>query len=115
MTTKSAARHTAHIQDETSLPLDAQAVFAQAGHWTLIRVGATNHLYSDTHVQFDIRTDHAKRRIIITLASDDTYSIEVGKIQRKTYAWISRYIERGIHAADLGAAIERAYVAGFEA
>jgi hypothetical protein len=114
-TTKPAPRYRANILDEEPQAIDAQAVFAQAGQWTLIRVGAVNHLYSATHAQLDVRSGGAKRRIVITLAGDDTYSLEIGKVQRKTFAWLSLNIERGIHAADLGAAIERAYTAGFRA
>lgn len=120
--TTAPARYTSVIQDEPSSVIDAAQVWQALGVWTPARMGVTNRMYStaegNSYVQFDVHGDGgAKRRFLITVAPDDTYSVEVGRtITRRGprwMEWVSIDVARGVYADVLAEVVERMYVKAY--
>lgn len=80
--------------------------------WRLVRLGARNRAYSHDsgYIQFDTSGLGRTLRVIVKLAADDTYSVEVGRITRRVeYVVLAQ--EHGHYADSMGAAIERMVIA----
>jgi len=79
--------------------------------WRLIRLGCVNRAYSEDsgYIQFDTSGLGRKLRVIVKLAADDTYSVEVGRIKRSKgeLSYVVLAQEHGHYADSMGAAIER--------
>jgi hypothetical protein len=74
----------------------------------MIRLGARNRAYSHDsgYIQFDTSGLGRTLRVIVKLAADDTYSVEVGRITRRVeYVVLAQ--EHGHCADSMGAVIER--------
>jgi hypothetical protein len=114
MTETKSPRYTAVIHDEPKVDIDAQAAFEQIGdRWVFARMGARDLAYSSDYVQFDVTCDRTKRRVIITVTPDDTYSIEIGQVVRRTFEWRSIEVARGVYCDELGRTVEEMYQRAF--
>jgi hypothetical protein len=93
--------------------IDAQTVFAQIGQPTMLRVGAVDLMFSADYVQFDMTMGRAKRRVVIVLAGDDTYSVEVGRTVKPAYAWRSIAVHHGIYGDRLSDVVDSMFAESF--
>lgn len=98
------------ILDEPTTPLNARDVYAALNlpdKWTLARIGATNRMYDTTYVQLDMTLERKRRRLYVTVAPDDTYSVEVGRFGsiRSGSRWTQAAVRRGVYAEQLGATV----------
>jgi hypothetical protein len=79
--------------------------------YRLVRLGCVNRAYSEEsgYIQFDTSGLGRKLRVIVKLAADDTYSVEVGRIKRRkgdlTYTVLAQ--EHGHYTDSMGPAVER--------
>ncbi len=89
--------------------IDPSTAYAQIGKWALIRVGATNRMYGSDFVQFDMTLNRRKRTTVIQLNENDLYDIEVGRMHRKTFEWVSDYSATDIGAEQLSDIVETAF------
>lgn len=60
-------------------------------------VSANSFLYSDTSVSFQFKGCRKAKKCIIKLLPDDTYQMELGKLNMKTLEWESLYKEDGLY------------------
>lgn len=63
--------------------MDHLTTYQQIGTWTLLELGAKNRLYSTDYIQFD--TAAKRRRVIVKLDADDTYTVEIGRVVKVNY------------------------------
>jgi hypothetical protein len=114
-TAPAAPRYSAVIQDEPTVQFDDTNVV-----WNLIatgrkmRIGLRDYMYSNAetgtqYVQFDTGMGRAKRRFIVTVAPDDTFSVEVGRLKGRMCEWVSIEVARGTYFDSLGEVVERMF------
>jgi hypothetical protein len=93
--------------------IDSQVAYRQimaTDRWRLARLAARDLFYDETagYIQFDVKITK-NRRVIVKLAANDTYSVEIGRV--KTVDYLPTYLvlaqEHDVHCEDLGATVER--------
>lgn len=88
--------------------IDALTAFRQINwgdSYRMARLGARDRCYSevDGYIQFDVKLTR-KLRVIVKLAGDDTYSVEIGRIRKMDYVVIEQ--AHGVHCDQLGRVVE---------
>ena len=101
------------VINETGPAIDPQVTIRQiraTDSWRMIRLGARDLYWSerDGYIQFDTSGLGRKVRVIVKLATDDTYTVEIGRMGRKDHMPEYQVLEqvRGINAAELGQTVE---------
>lgn len=98
------------VRDAPSTAMDPATTFAHIGRMVLMCCGARERAHSTRggYVQFKI--GNGRRKCIVMLAADDTYSVEVGHVSRARSTWGEWIVdaqERGVYVEDLPAAVRR--------
>ncbi len=77
----------------------AQTIIDQMGGLGKLRamVGATNFLASDNSVSFQFKGCRKAKKCIVTLLPSDTYQMQLGKLDPKTFDWVELYNEKGLY------------------
>lgn len=100
---------TTSLANDAPTSIDARAAFAQINlgdSWRLTRLGARNQVCDERagYIQFDVTLDR-RYRVIVKLAADDTYAVEIGRNSVRTYQVLAQ--TRGIYCDELGEFVER--------
>ena len=95
-------------------PADARVTLAQIGRMTLARVGAREYLRDDRDgiLTFRVGMGPTLRKVIVRLAADDTYRVEVGRMPRRgaaAFTWIVEGVAEGVYAEQLAETVEALY------
>lgn len=108
---------TASLAAAEPTTIDALTAFQQINwgdEWRMTRLGARDRCYSETdgYIQFDVKLTR-KLRVIVKLAGDDTYSVEIGRIRKLEYVVIEQ--AHGVYCDELGRTVEDLVVKWSEA
>lgn len=115
MTTSPQATPVLSLVNEDPTGIDARIAYKHLNHgdsWRMARLGARDLMRDERagYLQFDVRITR-KLRVVVKLAMDDTYSVELGRMRRPRGVALAEYevLEqlRGIHADQLGETVER--------
>jgi hypothetical protein len=97
--------------------IDARTALAHirvGDSYRMVRLAARDIFHDETagYVQFDIRITKP-RRVVVKLAGDDTYSVEIGRIKRSRgdIEYVVLEQQHGIYCDHLGETVERMCVA----
>jgi hypothetical protein len=93
-------------------PIDVMQTIDQIGLDVRMQIGyvVSSLMYAEDYIKFQISLDRRPRRwVIVKLDRSDTYSIEVGRLQKKFYWTIDKQLE-GVYAEQLGEVIKRLFV-----
>lgn len=104
---------TVSLINEPDTGIDSQVAYQQitaTDQWRLIRLAARDLFYDETagYVQLDVKPGTRKLRVVVKLASDDTYAVEIGRIKTVDHLPEYQVLEqvRGINAAEMGQTVE---------
>lgn len=91
---------------------DSRVTIRQIGGDTLAAIGARDYVQSDAAgwLHFRVGSGRRVRKVTITLTAADTYDVEVGRMDRKTYEWISEARAENVYADNLGGTVYRLFV-----
>jgi hypothetical protein len=72
------------LADLPRAPADAHETLAQIGPRTIARLGGRDFVRDDNRgeLRFRVGPDQPHRKVIVVLRADDTYAVEVGRLDR---------------------------------
>ncbi|MFI5493556.1 hypothetical protein [Actinoplanes sp. NPDC051859] len=95
---------------------DHRLTLAAIGRRRLLRLAAREYVHDNPIgvLWFCVGAPRPQRKIVIVLREDDTYAVEVGRVDRVagTPKWISEAVvgsDQGVHDEQLGETVERLY------
>lgn len=102
---------TSSLVNEAPTGIDSRVAYQHLNYgdsWRMARLGARDLMRDEQagYIQFDVRITK-KLRVVVKLAGDDTYSVEIGRMRMRTLEYQVLEQERGIYADQLGATVER--------
>jgi hypothetical protein len=91
---------------------DHRVTLRQIGSTTLASVGARDYVHDDGNgmVMFRVGGSRSVRKVIVTLAGDDTYIVEVGHLPTHgahAFEWVTDRTDNGVYAEQLAATVRR--------
>lgn len=90
--------------------IDPNLAFRQIGVTTLIEVGCHNRAYARDYIQFTVKgTKKPFRKIVVQLAHDDTFSVGIEYLDRKTFDTVWLATVEGLYWEDLARVIKDLY------
>lgn len=103
------------LQLGTGSDIDPNQAFQHIGRTVQMRIGVTNRAYGRDYIQFDVHCAPMRvRRVLVQLGGDDLYHLEIGRLNRRNFEWVSEYVQREIGVEQLAAEVEAGYVAVYE-
>lgn len=99
----------ASVRDLPGRPADARITRDQIGPMVLMSCGARDFVCDDANglLMFRVGSGRVLRKVLVRLCPDDTYAVEVGRMHRRSFEWITEGQETGIYAEQLPAAVLR--------
>lgn len=92
---------------------DARLLLRQIGTDARLAVSARDLVDLGNGVMFRYGSNHGDtRKLLITLAADDTYTVRAVRISRRTLETIEIGTVDGVHAAELAACVRAVNIAG---
>jgi hypothetical protein len=97
------------ISEQPGFAADHRVTLAQIGKWNRAACGARDYVHDDKTgmVMFRVGSNRAVRKVVVKLTPADTYSVEVGHMNRKTLDWVVEDQALDVQAEDLGATVRR--------
>lgn len=97
------------IYNVTGTEADASITIAQIGRGNLLACGAREFVRDNPTglLMFRVGPERAKRKVIVRLLPSDTYAVERGHIDRKTYDYVVDEQELDVYADQLGETVRR--------
>jgi hypothetical protein len=90
--------------------IDPALAIEQIGLMTRMRIGWHNPMYDVDYVKGQVSCGGRRKFwLIVKLERNDTYSIEFGKLVRKSFDWHVAAQVEGVYADQLSETIERVY------
>jgi hypothetical protein len=70
-------------------------------------IGAEEFVHDDPNglLRFRVGPHSALRMMVVTYRADDTYTVEMGLLERRTFAWTRECFRRDVTRADLAAVV----------
>lgn len=97
------------IYNQPGSPADSRVTLAQIGRGNLMACGARD-LATDNStgmVMFRVGPERAKRKVIVKLMPSDTYAVERGHLDRKTWEYVVDEQEFDVFCDQLGETVRR--------
>jgi len=100
---------TTSIMNTAGYPADHHTTMQQIGSGNLMACGARHFVHDNPNglLMFRVGAERSLRKVMVRLMPNDTYSVEVGKTNRKTMEYVVEDQEHGIYADQVGASVRR--------
>jgi hypothetical protein len=103
------------LHDLARREADHRVTVRQIGRMTLMRMGARDFVHDDRNGElwFRVGAGNPHRKVSVVLRADDTYAIEIGKLKRRTFEWVTEAtagVDQGIYGDMIGEVIDRLFV-----
>jgi hypothetical protein len=97
------------IENQPGREADAMVTLSQIGQGNLMGCGARDFVRDDPNgmIKFRVGPERAWRRVTVKLMGNDTYTVEVGHTDRRTFEYVADAQEGGIYCDQLGETVRR--------